>query len=122
MHGVKLPQTRDIGEEQVLALVEARRHRTEIFGASLFFDPAWDILLQVFAAELGERRIGLDDLAPIAPKSVLARWVAALEDKKLVQCDGSCLRPSEFWIRLSPDCSSKMYSFLSFARHRAGFG
>ena len=122
VRGVKFPQTRDIAEEQVLALLEARRHRAEIFGESLFFDPAWGILLQLFAAELGDRKMSLDDLAPIAPKSVLARWVGALEDKQLVVCDAGTLQSSEFWIRLSPECSAKMHSFLSFARYRAGFG
>lgn len=115
------PRTGDIGEQQVLCLLAARRKRAEIFGDRIFSDPAWDIVLELFAAELGDRRVRLDDLAAIAPISVLARWVAVLEERGLVECAGR-LDPSQCWIRLSRDCAAKLSAFLSHARHRAGFG
>ena len=115
------PMPGDIGEEQVLCLLAARRKRAEIFGEDIFSDPAWDIVLELFAAELGDRRVRLEDLAPIAPKSVLARWVGVLEERGLVECVGR-LDPSECWIQLSRDCAAKLSAFLSHARHRAGFG
>jgi hypothetical protein len=63
----------------------------------------------------------LSDLAPIAPRSTLARWVGALEERGLVVCAVDPLRPERFWIALSPQCSAKMSSFLSHAPHFAPF-
>lgn len=106
-------------EDQIQSILEVRRRRGEMFGEGLFSDPAWDILLELLAAELGKRRIGLADLAHVAPKSTLARWVAKLEEMRLVVCDVDPLRPDQFWVALSRDCASKMSAYLSAAPHLA---
>ncbi|MGE5563233.1 MAG: hypothetical protein ACM3ZV_07970 [Bacillota bacterium] len=106
-------------EDQIRSILDVRRRRSEVFGQGLFADPAWDILLELFAAALGNRRMTLGDLAPIAPKSTLARWIAALEERQLVECAVDPLRPDRFWIALSRDCAARMAAFLSAAPHLA---
>ena len=109
-------------EDQIGSILQIRRRRSEVFGEGLFSDPAWDILLELFAARLANRRLELSDLASIAPKSTLARWVAVLEERGLVACDLDALCPDRFWIALSGQCAAKMAAFLSdapdFARSR----
>jgi DNA-binding IclR family transcriptional regulator len=104
-----------VTEDQIESILQVRRKRGEIFGEGLFSDPAWDILLELFAAELGKRKLGLPDLAHIAPRSTVARWVAKLEEMRLVVCDGDPLRPDDFSIALSRECSAKMSAYLSAA-------
>jgi hypothetical protein len=102
-------------EDQIASILQARRRRSKIFGEGLFSDPAWDILLELFAAWLGNRRVELSDLASIAPGSTLARWVAVLQERELVVCELDALCPDRFWISLSRECAAKMCAFLSAA-------
>lgn len=113
---------RDIGEEQVLSLLRAHRGRAELFGPGLFEDRAWEILLELFAAELGRRRLTLDDFASVGPKSVIARWIAYLGERGLVECEIGQLDPKQFRIRLTRDCAGKIGFVLSCALQRQGFG
>ena len=101
-------------QAQLQSIMEMRRRRSAVFGEGLFSDPAWDILLELFAAELDGRRLGLSDLAHIAPRSTLARWLTALEERGLVLCGGP-LRPDEMRIALSRACSATMARILSGA-------
>ena len=109
-----------VTEEQIRSILRVRRERSAIFGEGLFSEPAWDILLELFAAHLGNRTIGLGDLTRIAPESTLARWVSALEERGLVICDGP-LQPHQMRVSLSADCAAKLGRFLSGAPHLAPF-
>ena len=101
-------------QAQLRSVMEMRRRRSAVFGEGLFSDPAWDILLELFAAELDGRMLGLSDLGHIAPRSTLARWLTALEERGLVLCGGP-LRPDEMRIALSRVCSATMERLLSGA-------
>lgn len=102
-------------EDQVASILQIRRKRSEVFGQGLFSDPAWDILLELFEAELAGRKTSLSDLASIAPQSTLARWVAALEERQLVLCRRDPLRPGQFEIGLTAECAAKLSAFLKDA-------
>jgi len=100
---------------QVNWILNVRRERIAQFGPGLFSDPAWDILLELLAAELGDRRLALGDLTHIAPASTVARWVGALEERGLLICDINPFQPDQMWLALSKDCSRRLTSFLSGA-------
>lgn len=70
-----------ITEDHVVSLIMLRRGREAIFGKDLFSDPAWDILLELYAIKLASRSIALSDLALAigTPYSRTIRWVSALE-------------------------------------------
>lgn len=104
-------------EDQVKSILDIRRERSAIFGEGLFSDPAWDILLELLAARLGRRKTTLSSLNRIAPKSVIGRWVALLEERGLIACDCNPLRPHQFCIRLNDECADRVIRFLSAARH-----
>lgn len=53
----------DIREDHVLSILSGRRGREAAIGRELFSDPAWDILLELYAARLGQRRMFLRELA-----------------------------------------------------------
>lgn len=95
-------------EEQIESILRLRRARAEIFGADLFGDLAWDILLQLFAGRLGGRKLKLRELAIAAPKSTVARWAAVLEERGLVRCDVDYFNPADLWLELSPEGGAKM--------------
>ena len=78
-----------ITEDHVQSLLTLRRGREELFGAELFSDPAWDIVLELYGARLGGHSVRRSDLARSlkAPRSAITRWVAALIEAGHVEAD-----------------------------------
>jgi hypothetical protein len=70
-----------IDEPKVRRILRARRIREQTLGSDLFADPAWDLLLEAFAADLGQRRISVADLccASPVPSTTALRWIQKLE-------------------------------------------
>jgi len=95
------PPDISLTEDHIHSLLAMRRARSRIFGETLFSDPAWDILLELYAAKLGYRTTSLENLARLSstPLSTARRWVAVLEGRGLAQqgrepTDGVCIRIS----------------------------
>ena len=72
---------------EIRRAIRSRRMRDDLFGqAGLFEDPGWDMLLDLFAAELERRVVSVSSLciaAAVAPTTAL-RWIAKLIDTGLV--------------------------------------
>lgn len=75
------------GVELAAWLLMARRLREEVLGAELFSDPAWDILLDVYAAEGKGKKIQISSLAPVngVPSSTARRWAHKLIELGLLE-------------------------------------
>lgn len=106
--GLAIQEGRDRAAEMmpsrlVRAVQTARRRREALFDSTLFADPAWDMLLELYAIRLEQRKISVSSLcyAAYVPLTTALRWVAKLES------DGLAVRrqdPSDarrFWIDLS---------------------
>jgi len=97
-----------IQESHVRRVITARRIRNQHLGLDLVTDPAWDLLLEALAAELGNNRIQVPDLcrATTVPGSTALRWIKKLEADGWVQ-----LQPSSdetCWVEMTPDGSSRL--------------
>lgn len=97
-----------LSEDHIQSVLAVRRARSSILGEGLFSDPAWDIVLELYAAKLGHRKTSIEDLARVsgAPLSTTRRWITALEEQGLAkreQTRGSCI-----WISLTANGASKM--------------
>lgn len=69
------------------ALYRARRRRVKNFSESLFSDPAWDMLLDLFVHAVRNQRITISSLciAGAAPSSTSLRWIGVLVAEGLVE-------------------------------------
>jgi hypothetical protein len=70
-----------IDESMIRLVLRARRIREQQLGRDLFSDPAWDLLLEAFAADLNQLSLSEADLcqaSPVGPATTL-RWIDALE-------------------------------------------
>ena len=85
-----MPQSPEKRLSVVQETLFARGARRALFPSALFADPAWDILLTLYAAALEERPCGLDDLASagVAAKDVV-RIMDDLEREGLVATPGN---------------------------------
>jgi DNA-binding MarR family transcriptional regulator len=99
-----------ITEDHIQSLLLARRARTALFGNELFSDPAWDLLLELYAARLGERTTSLAHLAQAidTPPSTLARWVTALNENGLTTSTANSPDPAKIIVSLTDQGLTKL--------------
>lgn len=98
----------------VRAIIRARRLREQHLGKDLFADPAWDIMLDLFAAKLEKRRVAVSSLciAAAVPPTTALRWIKTLTD-----C-GHLVRAADpqdgrrVYIELSPKAAAGMEAYL----------
>ena len=72
---------------QIRQLRGVRAGRATFFKAELFADPAWDMLLELYGAELGQRHLSVTSLglASGVPATTALRWTAALQRAGLIE-------------------------------------
>lgn len=95
----------------VSRIIEARRVRESLFGPGLFSEPAWDMLLALFLAELRQQRVAAPDLARMisASLTVALRWMDVLEREGLVR-----RHPDQMtFVALSARGATTMHSWLA---------
>jgi DNA-binding MarR family transcriptional regulator len=98
-------------------LQEARRCRGVCLGNHLFSDPAWDILLELYARQLERRASSVLELARAArlPDATLIRWVTWLCDDDLVRRTPHPLDNRKIQITLTEAGFSRIRSCLEQA-------
>jgi DNA-binding MarR family transcriptional regulator len=120
-----LTQGRERGEQMqpsrtVRAVQAVRRQRAALFGGDLFSDPAWDILLELYALHLEQQRTSVSSVykASTVPGSTALRWLAKLEHDGLVVRTEDPLDQRRSWIDLTDDGRERMrrlFEMLPFA-------
>jgi DNA-binding MarR family transcriptional regulator len=100
--------------KQVRALIRARAQRQGFFGTGLFADPAWDILLELYACELSQHRISVSKLcfAVGVPTTTVIRWLALLERHGLIQRDEDLMDRRRVWVSLTGAGLEKMQGYF----------
>lgn len=105
-------------EDHVLSIIACRRGRDAALGRRLFSDPAWDLLLELYAAGLGNRRMTVSDLAKVIdlPQSTTARWIGALVEHGLVLSWAAHVDDAQLQIHLSPRGAREMQRLMDYWR------
>lgn len=103
-----------ITEALVRGLIKARRSRDRHFDSELFADPAWDILLELYAAELGQRRVSVTSLCigAAVPATTALRWIKALEKKGMIRRRPDSMDARRVFVSLSPETIESMEQFF----------
>lgn len=72
-----------IAAETVRSVIRARRLRSRYFADHLFADPAWDMLLDLFQAEIAQLRVPVSSLciAAAVPATTALRWLKTMVDE-----------------------------------------
>ena len=103
--------------------IRARRMRAAYFAEDLFADPAWDMLLDLFAAELENRRVSVSSLciAAAVPGTTALRWIGSMVEAGLFVRDADARDRRRAFIALSPGSRQGMQRYFTAIR-RAGLG
>ena len=99
---------------EIRRILVARRARESIFGDDLFADPAWDMLLELYAAELGQQRVATSELCigAAVPATTALRWIEKLHDKGFVARRDDPLDGRRVWIELTEEGLSLMRRYF----------
>lgn len=107
------------------SIMSARALRGKHFAASLFSDPAWDLLLELYALEREGQRASVSKLCVSAavPATTVIRWIDKLSSDGLVVRSEDQLDRRRVWVSLSRSGFDAMTQYLeevsSVSLHRA---
>lgn len=98
----------------VRSILDARRRRDRFFDSDLFADPAWDILLELYALELAQERVSVSKLCMAAgvPATTALRWITKMEQDGLLNRHDDPLDGRRSWIALSEKASEAMKRYF----------
>lgn len=113
-HEAEAPPARPVDAARIRAHIKARRLRERFFPAELFADPAWDILLDLAAAQREGRPVSVSSLciAASVPTTTGLRWIKAMVDRGMLEREPDPEDARRAFIRMTPATSSTMDSCL----------
>ena len=102
-------------QRRVREHLRVRRARERFFGSELFADPAWDILLELYAAELGQQRITVSCLcvAAAVPATTALRWINSLVKKGLLERTNDPMDARRIFVSLSSGAFEAMQDYFA---------
>lgn len=108
-------KTEHASENIVRSIIRNRSQRWNFFPKSLFADPAWDILLELYAAQLNQIRVTVTGLsiASNVPPSTAMRWIRILEDEDLIERANDRLDARRYYVSLSETGAQAMAGYFA---------
>ena len=112
----------NISAEQVRSIIRARQLRARFFPAELFADPAWDILLDLYAAEMSQLRVSVSNacIASAVPATTGLRWLKQLERHGLVVRRTDLFDGRRVFVELTPQASLALDRYFGDVGLRPG--
>ena len=113
------PQSRPrVDAGLVRSIIRARRLRDHYFRSELFADPAWDMLLDLYAARLDRQRVAVSSLciAAAVPATTALRWIKSLTDQRLFVRIADPQDGRRVFIELSDEAAAGLEAYLVAAQ------
>lgn len=110
--------TRPISAEEVRGLISARRLRDQHFDAELFADPAWDMLLDLLAAQLEGIQVAVSSLCIAAnvPPTTALRWIKTMTEEQIFLRKADDRDGRRIFIELSDEATAGVIGFFAMIR------
>ena len=102
--------------------MRARDERDRVFGADLFFDPAWNMLLDLYVNERRGSVVSVSSLCIAArvPSTTALRWLTMLEKRGLIGRRADDYDRRRSFLFLTEDGRSKIEATLDRAAETGG--
>lgn len=109
------PQPGEGPSAPVRRLLRQRRMREQFFPADLFADPAWDMLLDLYAARLEGRSVAVSSLciAAAVPATTALRWIKTMTDTGLFERHADPRDGRRIFIGLSDKSTQAMERYFA---------
>lgn len=108
---------RPIRAEDIRRVIRARRLRARFFDTELFADPAWDMLLDLYAARAERRQVAVSSLciASAVPPTTALRWIRTMSDQDLLVRIADPADGRRVFIELSDAAAEAMAAYFAAA-------
>jgi len=96
-------------------VLRARASRADFFSEHLFADPAWDMLLSLYSAELEQKRVSVSSLslASRVPATTALRWISALQKDGLIVRQPDPFDGRRIFVALSAEGSRAVRTYFN---------
>lgn len=110
----------DISAKAIRDIIKMRRLRSVHFDNELFADPAWDILLDLLAAQLEKKTVSVSSLciAATVPPTTALRWITSMTESGLLIRRHDPCDARRVFIELSEETSRKLFIYFEDAKRR----
>lgn len=114
------PQT--IASTYIRETIKLRRLREKFFDAELFADPAWDILLDLYAARLESISVSVSSLciAASVPATTALRWISGMTESGMLVRRHDPKDARRVFIELSDEAAGQMIAYFTEISSKAG--
>ena len=98
----------------IAMVIRSRRKRDAIFGRTMFGEPAWDMLLELFVAERLGRKLSVSGLCHSSgvPAGTALRWVDRLEKDGWISREADKKDRRRYWVILTQRGSASMLKYV----------
>lgn len=112
-----VPEERTVDRQRaksVRRMLRQRRMREQYFPADLFADPAWDMLLDLYAARLERQPVSVSSLciAAAVPATTALRWIKTMTDAGLFLREADPLDGRRIFIALAEGAHDAMARYF----------
>ena len=93
---------------------DARRYRDGSFSESIFGEPAWDILLDLFINRIQGKRVSVKAacIAASVPMTTALRWVRHMENLGMIKRTDSLSDKRRAWLQISDKAFAQVADYL----------
>jgi DNA-binding MarR family transcriptional regulator len=114
---------RPVDADFVRQFIRAPRERDKHFSSDLFADPAWDMLLALYAARIEGRPLSVSSLcsASAVPPTTALRWITLLSSRDLIRRIDDPADKRRILVEITDDAFDRMNAYFA-AVHRRGEG
>jgi DNA-binding MarR family transcriptional regulator len=104
-----------VSSRDVRQVIRQRRLRDELFDSELFADPAWDMLLDLYAARLDRSRVSVSSLciAAAVPATTALRWIKTLTETGLFERRADQHDARRIFVQLSDEATAAMHRYFA---------
>jgi hypothetical protein len=104
-----------VSAREVRTVIRQRRLRDELFDPELFADPAWDMMLDLYAAKLDRGRVSVSSLciAAAVPATTALRWIKTLTDTGIFVRQADQHDGRRIFVTLSDAATQAMHRYFA---------
>ena len=115
LSGFVPPARAAVTSATVRRILRQRRTREQFFPAEMFADPAWDMLLDLYAAQLEGHPVAVSSLciAAAVPATTALRWIKTMTDGALFERQADPRDGRRIFIALAPQAASAMERYFA---------